>query len=706
MPEQNGQHIIRSLRQRWQRSYLLGALLLTAAGAILFITLLQLFTPLSWWWIIPVFLISSCFIYWLRPFRLITDEDITSFLNHSYPELEESAHLLLLPHTSLNLLQQLQQQKTEKKLSNIQPPAAMHRPLRKGSLILITTVCICALAIAGTAALQNDKVKSIKSTGSSTGTGKKEQLPAGIKTFSVTIDPPAYTKQSRRSQEQFSLRAEEGSNIRWSIRTSGNVDSLNIIFNNKETIPLTRSGDVDNEWILERVIRESGFYQLQLPGTNSELYTLDVIHDQPAAIRILSPQQYTTIEPGRKAVTNLRVHISDDYGVNYAQIITTRASGKGESVSFKEQQFGFPVPFSGQKEIESSKLLDLAAMGLQGGDELYFYVKVIDNHGQESRSDMYFVSLPDTSELLSMSGMESGVNQFPEYFRSQRQIIIDTEKLLKEQSSVSKDTFNARSNDLGIEQKLLRLRYGKFLGEENESGGGHSPDDGHDHGSEPAYGDIQSLIDQYAHKHDNAEDATFFEPEQKAQLKAILTEMWNSELKLRTYIPSDALPYQYKALRLLKELQQKSRAYVSKTSIRMPPLKPEKRLTGNLEKIDPAGRLSKETKEDIQLIKLREAMSTLEMLKQKKQPAISGQENLVAAEKAISAKAMAQPSVYLPALSAVRSIIAAPASAKKQDIMLVQRALQSIIQTTVELPQKKNVLRGKLGALYFKKLEQ
>ncbi|WP_315822746.1 hypothetical protein [Paraflavitalea speifideaquila] len=89
-------------------------------------------------------------------------------------------------------------------------------------------------------------------------------------------------------------------------------------------------------------------------------------------------------------------------------------------------------------------------------------------------------------------------------------------------------------------------------------------------------GDIKALEDQYAHKHDNAEDATYLEPAQKAQLKTILTEMWSSELKLRTYYPREALPYAYKALRLLKDMQQKSRAYVSKTSIKMPPLKPEK----------------------------------------------------------------------------------------------------------------------------------
>ena len=58
----------------------------------------------------------------------------------------------------------------------------------------------------------------------------------------------------------------------------------------------------------------------------------------------------------------------------------------------------------------------------------------------------------------------------PEYFRSQRQIIIDSEKLLREKKCIAKETFNARSNSLAYDQKVLRLRYGEFLGEEFESG--------------------------------------------------------------------------------------------------------------------------------------------------------------------------------------------------------------------------------------------
>ena len=61
--------------------------------------------------------------------------------------------------------------------------------------------------------------------------------------------------------------------------------------------------------------------------------------------------------------------------------------------------------------------------------------------------------------------------------------------------------------------------------------------------------------------------------------------MWDAELHLRLYDPEKSLPYQYRALKLLKEISQDSRIYVHRTGFEPPPLKEEKRLTGDLTEI-------------------------------------------------------------------------------------------------------------------------
>ena len=100
----------------------------------------------------------------------------------------------------------------------------------------------------------------------------------------------------------------------------------------------------------------------------------------------------------------------------------------------------------------------------------YIYtLNATDNNNQQTQSDTYIISIADTADLMSFDGIINSVNLKPEYFRSQRQIIIETEQLLKDKPSITQDAFNNKSNDLGIDQKLLRLRYGKFLGEEFEA---------------------------------------------------------------------------------------------------------------------------------------------------------------------------------------------------------------------------------------------
>src|SRR5690606_17898953 len=168
-----------------------------------------------------------------------------------------------------------------------------------------------------------------------------------------------------------------------------------------------------------------------------------------------------------------------------ASIMATISRGKGEGVTFKSEEIPVNRTVRGQKTVELQQEIDLRKLGMATGDELYFYLKALDNAGQESRSDVHVVVLQDTAGLFSMTGMVAGVDLVPQYFRSQRQIIIDTEKLIAELDSLPLAVARQRSNNLGIDQQLLRMRYGKFLGEEAEDAiGGHGGHEGdHAHGA-------------------------------------------------------------------------------------------------------------------------------------------------------------------------------------------------------------------------------
>lgn len=640
----------------------------------------------------------------IKSFSLVA---IASYLNQRFPELEESVQLILQPNHSLTFLQQLQAKKVAETLVAIPQPNDASKKLKSGFFILILSILISFAIQFLPNQFQFNQLDGPTSAKAKTVIDKI--LPQ-IKAVTVAVNAPAYTQIDQIKQKQFTLNIVSGSKVFWELETNTAVKSLKLIFNNQEVLALQPINEQKAKWRTSKSILKSGFYQVNLDGELSDLYQIEAKADLPISIKILKPaEQQTVIDFGQPQKVDLQIELTDDFGIQNAFISATRSSGRGEGVSFKEQNIAFKQSIQG-KNVRLNQSLDLKSLGMKPGDELYFFVKAKDNFGQESRSDIYSVAIQDTSELMSLTGLASGVNLVPEYFRSQRQIIIDTEKLLKEKTTISEEDFKNRSNNLGLDQKLLRLRYGKFLGEESETYGSegkieeHSADDGHDHSSSEnaKFGDVQAIMDEYAHKHDNSEDASFFEPKLKAQLKATLAEMWNSELRLRTFRTQEALPFEYKALRLLKDLQQSSRAYVAKTVVKTTPLKAEKRLTGELDKIISPNKQSDFEAKDTKNVKLKSAIIALAKLKENSVLASAEKSALQNAKGVLIDAASQNPSTYLPALKLMNQ-------SKKlsiKEIELIENALQKMIKPIQNLPQAQSKTpKGSLGEAYLKNLK-
>lgn len=705
MLKAEGEKWIQQLRIKWISLYWLQATLLNLAISMLLTVSAVRFFAFSTWILLPLVLLVGAVQLWLKPIWKISTLAISRYLDAKYPVLEESTTLFLRPQTEMSLLEHLQLEKIGQHL----PIANSLNPILKkvglSLVLLLGSIGFSFLIHQLPSSLRGDSL----STKTSNAAVVKEQFPAQLESFKVTITPPAYTKNNQRTQKQLLLRVEANAKVDWRFKTNSSLKSFKIIFNDKEIDQLKPLAADSTEWGFSKTINQAGFYQLVLDGQKSDLYQVEVIPDLPVQIKIIQPKQRTVIDIGQPQKVNLNVNLIDDYGIKDAFISLTMASGKGEGVSFTEKKLPFNASFNNQKEIKLHQLLELKALGMKPGDELYFFIQATDNHGQVSRSDVYFVSIVDPAELMSMAGMTNGVDLVPEYFRSQRQIIIDTEKLLKEQEGLSTEEFKNRSNALGIDQKLLRLRYGKFLGEEAETeiGGDHDHDDDHDKGEpEAKFGDVQAIMDRYAHKHDIAEDATFFEPELKAQLKTVLTEMWKSELQLRTYKPQAALPFEYKALRLLKDLQQKSRAYVAKTTVKTTTLKPKKRLSGELDKILSPLQITAFEKKDQTTEHLKILLSLLENRKTGKSFDAADRQLLHEAEGQLIGAAAGQPGIYLVALKSLRKISMTD-KVNLEDIELVQQAVQRIIGQQTVKPQTRNVgPANSLSKNYFNYLKK
>ncbi|HVX52255.1 MAG TPA: DUF4175 family protein, partial [Chitinophagaceae bacterium] len=691
MREVTGTAIIEGLRKKWVRNAFVSCILMAAGiSGIVTIVMFKL-TTASWWYGMPLFAITLTVLWFTRKPWKVQTIDIANFLSKKFPSLEESTALLLKPAGELTILEALQAEKTLQALQETAQPAEFIQPLRRAFIMLVLSSILCA----GVAIAPFNIKKNTSTIGIGTSVVKEKVLP-GIRSVSLSITPPSYTKHEARQQNQFNVRVEEGATLRWQLQTGAGIDKITLVFNDSSTLPLTAINHSRTQWQASKKINSSGFYQVQADGRLSEFYKIETIKDEPPAITVTSPQPNITIEYGEPQKVTVRAVVSDDYGVKAATIIATTASGSGEAVKFKEQTIVFPNSFNGLlTEYRLQKTIDLGGMGMQPADELYFYIKATDNNNQEKHSDIFIVTLADTAGLMETDVVIGNLTLKPEYFRSERQIIIETEQLLKDKDTITQQEFNNRSNNLGIDQKLLRLRYGKFLGDENENaeGGGN----GTGILSNPAnFGNANAVQDAYTDKHDNAEDATFFSDDVKKQLKAVLTEMWGAETRLRTFKTRDALPYEYRALRLLKDLQQKSRVYVAKTTSKMPPLNPGKRLTGDLNKIiDPQMQVDIPPGNSDNTITAK-ALSVLEQLR------TTGSNNsndillFQQAMRLLGSKATETPGVYLGGLQSLTKIIEALQHKKlpgANNIFIAENALQKMTAAPLPLPQKNSVLQ-------------
>ena len=340
--------------------------------------------------------------------------------------------------------------------------------------------------------------------------------------------------------------------------------------------------------------------------------------------------------------------------------------------------------------------------------------------------------IKDTTEYEFVEAGGMGVDLIPDYFRSQRQLIIDTEKLIKNKPKMSTKEFNATSNELAFDQKSLRLKYGEFMGDEAEGGLAAQqgdpgaieadPDDPlaeyshkHDganehnlveeeHQHEEKEGVEENPLEEYVHNHDDPEESTLFAKSLKSKLREALNIMWDAELHLRMYEPKQSLPYQYEALELIQEIKNSSRIYVHRIGFDPPPIKEDKRLSGELKDVDSFTK-QEDFEQSENFKALRKAISRLEHLIASKAKLTSADQELFeAAGNELAALAIKHPGNYLETLQQLQWV-SQNLDTMIEDLERLQNGLLKALPEREANPSHSKSRYSKLDALLVKKLD-
>lgn len=692
----------RRLRRRHDLAVVAAALAAGLLGTTLTLRLGQALGPALAVGLGVVLLVS--FSLFTRHRAEITATALARHLNRTMPALEESAELLLETPDTLPRLAQLQRQRVLDFLETdaLPPrlPTGVYRgPARAAAWMTAGAVLLLAVPAAGTDA-EGLRITGADPTVAVSGT-------IAIHLESVTVQPPAYTGRPLRRNDGWELEIEEGAVVTWVLSASQSVQGGHLI---------TAAGDsaaasvADGRISVTLQATRSTLYRMHLIGPTGEAVAFEdhrmlVTPDAAPVITIIQPAQRTLVYPGDPHRLDVEALARDDHGVDSVAIVATVSKGEGEGVKFREQRLGFTARERRDNGgLLLRRTLDLTALDLEPGDELYFHITATDRRTptpNEARSETIFVTLVDTTRLSAGPGTGVALDVAPDYFRSQRQLIIDTEKLLADRRGLSRDVFVGRSNGLGIDQSLLRLRYGQFMGDEFEgempASGREAHADDHDHDATPPAppapgqvvipGDPQpDLMDELTHQHDDPENATLLAPQVKSMLRAAITAMWSAELHLRLGEPRRSLPFQHEALELLQAIRQDSRAYVLRVGFEPPPLEPDlKRLTGSQTDIRaPAIERATSWRDGDPI--LREGLRRLQRLQLGAPPAPDDPQHLEALGQALAQRAVEDAAWLLEPLRALREAIASLAGSGTRCVECLAAAKRATLRALGEVP--------------------
>ncbi|WP_435012468.1 hypothetical protein [Xanthomonas arboricola] len=558
-------------------------------------------------------------------------------------DLEDSSDLLFAPAGQLGPLQALQRQRLEQRLRSTPRDLRPAWPWRRAWAWGLPGLLACAAVLLWPHPAHRPTAGNDRIAAASAGTGAPTLGQARLHST-----PPAYTGLPPAPLPGLDARVPTGTRLHWQLQVNPAPRSVALRLSDGRSIALARQGSTDQwqgQWVAER----ASLYRILIDGApaDRQLHRLDVLPDRPPQVRVLAPEQslvlWTPSQTGNRGWA-LRFEASDDYAVAAsAELRLTLAQGSGENITFKTQRR--TLNGSGPaRQRGFSTTLQPQALGMAAGDDLIAQLIVHDTRQpgpQEGRSASVILRWPPPEQTMA-AGLEASVKQtLPAYFRSQRQIIIDAEALLKEKPRLDPATYLKRADAIGVDQRLLRLRYGQFLGEESEGAPKGPPTadeaptsdapaedlptadmptadapatpaapapardehghDAHDHAAEAGaaalddhdhahgnggperggFGQAQDVLSEFGHTHDHAEAATLLDPQTRALLRAALDQMWQSEGELRQGHPERALPFANKALGFIKQVQQAERIYLARVGTQLPPIDPGRRLSGD-----------------------------------------------------------------------------------------------------------------------------
>lgn len=406
---------------------------------------------------------------------------------------------------------------------------AVLRPIGRAAAVVVLAGVALLLVSGGTAArLTMAEHSALAHVGVNT------PLPNRLTPVRVRVALPSYAKGTVRTLDDPSgVTALVGSNI--TVSGSGGREGIDAALQGRQI----RARGTSDAWEISFTMLPNATTLSLSDRDYRRVIAIIPVVDQPPSVSLIAPTRDTVWRTVPSTAIEFAARATDDIGLDRGYFEYTVTSGSGEIFKARSATFG-AAGFGAASHADMRATLALPPLKLGAGDVLSVRAVVSDGNTvtgpgtTTSDTRTFRVARADEYDSLAVEGAPP-----PPMERSmltERMLIISAESLLKQQTSLGRNTFVQSSESIGVDQASLRKRVYDIVYGHEEAGG--------DQGVE---GDDVELDPQLVINRD---------------LKESYDAMWDAERALMVGEVPQALPAMQKALRALDRARLANRLYL------------------------------------------------------------------------------------------------------------------------------------------------
>ncbi len=404
----------------------------------------------------------------------------------------------------------------------------------------------------------------------------------------VRIVPPSYSGLGvEEVTGDAPLKVLAGSQIEVSVRARGQIDGTTLGFNGI-TNRMRALGE--NVFAGAFTASASGAFEMRILADEKIapapfVRAVETYPDAIPEVRLTEPagDQLLRTLPG--GPISVRWTARDDLGLANATLKYIKSRGEGDAAKFTSGELGQgTVEVLSAREWHGAAALDLARLDVRAGDTLVFWVEARDRNPSPSntgRSASLAIAIAGP-EAVKLNLGDLRPSEIGRFLLSQRQIIINTEKLHNERARLSAEEIKRRANVIAADQREFKNSFNDYI--KIEGADEHDEPEAEGAAERPEE-QAQAAVEERIQPHDHGiPEPPQGSPSSVRDMVYAIRAMWDAEEALSLSDTTKALVYEREALARLKRAQVATR-YVPPIVAQSKPVDLKRRYAGELAEI-------------------------------------------------------------------------------------------------------------------------